>query len=238
MTRSDAEGHLNSTSVADDHPLSGLDEPIRGLREIGALFYQRGWSVGTSSNYSVVLNRDPCELLVTASGKDKGRLSPLDFVRVDGTGQPVSPNQPKSSAETLLHVVVAQELEVGAILHTHSVWSTLLSNLYFEAGGIVLEGYEMLKGLAGVDTHEYRYRLEIFENTQDIPALALQVRRRLTDVTNPLKHGYLIRRHGLYTWGRDLDEARRHIEILEFLLECEGRRLMLSGVRQDGGVPF
>lgn len=229
MSTLDTDRSNRGTGVADYHPLAGLNDQIHGLRETGAYFFQRGWSVGTSSNYSVVLHRDPCELLVTASGKDKGRLTELDFVRVDGGGIPVAPNQPKSSAETLLHCVVAKELEVGAILHTHSVWATLLSNLYFEQGGIKLEGYEMLKGLAGVDTHEYRFRLEIFENTQDIPVLAAQVRKRLTDPADPLKYGYLIRRHGMYTWGRDLDEARRHIEILEFLLECEGRRLMLEG---------
>ena len=220
---------IHETVVADYHPLIGCDEEINGLREAGALFYQRGWSVGTSSNYSVVLDDDPLELLLTASGKDKSRLTPRDFVRVDHDGQPVVPNQPKSSAETLLHVVVATELKVGAVLHTHSVWSTLLSNVYFEQGHVLIEGYEMLKGLAGIDTHDYSYPLEIFENTQDIPHLAEQVRERLTDSANPLKYGYLIRRHGLYTWGRDLDEARRHIEILEFLLECEGRRLMLEG---------
>lgn len=228
MSTSEEEKSNQQTVFADYHPLVGLDEPIAGLRATGAYFFQRGWSVGTSSNYSVVLGRDPCELLVTASGKDKGRLMAADFVRVDGYGQPVAPGQPKSSAETLLHCVVAQELEVGAILHTHSVWSTLLSNFYFEQGGINLEGYEMLKGLDGIKTHETSYRLEIFENTQDIPILAEQVRERLTAEGSPLKYGYLIRRHGMYTWGRDLDEARRHIEILEFLLECEARRLMLE----------
>ena len=215
--------------MAEYHPLSGLETEIQGLRDVGALFYQRGWSVGTSSNYSVVLDRDPLELLVTASGKDKGRLRTRDFVRVDHEGTPVVPNQPKSSAETLLHVVVAKELKVGAVLHTHSIWSTVLSHLFCEQGGITIEGYEMLKGLAGVGTHEYSYRLEIFDNTQDIPKLAKQVRTRLTDSANPLRYGYLIRRHGLYTWGRDVDEARRHVEILEFLLECEARRLMLEG---------
>lgn len=220
---------IHETVVADYHPLAGCEDEINGLRETGSLFYQRGWSVGTSSNYSVVLEQDPLELLITASGKDKSRLATRDFVRIDRDGHPVVPNQPKSSAETLLHIVVARELKVGAILHTHSVWSTLLSDLYFDQGHILLEGYEMLKGLAGIDTHEDSHRMEIFENTQDIPQLALQVRERLVDSANPLKYGYLIRRHGLYTWGRDLEEARRHIEILEFLLECEGRRLMLEG---------
>ena len=92
----------------------------------------------------------------------------------------------------------------------------------------MLEGFEMLKGLSGVTTHEHREWLRIFENTQDIPALAEQVRKAMADSDKPLTHGYIIRRHGIYTWGRDLDEAARQIEILEFLLECLGRSAMLG----------
>jgi methylthioribulose-1-phosphate dehydratase len=208
-------------------PLVGLESPIDALRETGAQFYRRGWSLGTSSNYSVVVDRDPLQLLITASGKDKGRLERGDFVRVDGHGKPAGEGQPKSSAETLLHVVVAEELGAGAVLHTHSVWGTLLSEHYFQQGGFWLEGYEMLKGLDGVSTHQHCHWVEIFDNTQDIAALAELVRPRLIDPQRPLTHGYLIRRHGLYTWGRDLAEARRHIEIFEFLFECVGRSLML-----------
>ena len=192
------------------------------------MFWQRGWSVGTSSNYSVVIGRDPLRLLLTASGKDKGRLTRGDFVVVGEDGQPLFEGQPKSSAETLLHVVAAQQPGVGAVLHTHSVNGTLLSDLFAADGGLAIEGYEMLKGFAGVTTHEYNAWIEIFENTQDIPSLAEQVRARLRDTQRPLRHGYLIRKHGLYTWGRDVAEARRHIEIFEFLLECTARRMMLS----------
>jgi methylthioribulose-1-phosphate dehydratase len=215
--------------------LAGLDEPIDALRRVGREFWQRGWSLGTSSNYSVVIGRDPLELLVTASGKDKGALGRGDFVRVDGEGRPVAPGQPKSSAETLLHIVAARHAGGGAVLHTHSVWSTVLSDLSHAAGGLAIEGYEMLKGLEGITTHEHALRLDVFDNTQDIPALAGQVRARLLDRQRPLRFGYLIRRHGLYTWGRDLDEARRHVEILEFLLECVGRRMALSGALPAGG---
>ncbi len=194
------------------------------------MFYQRGWSLGTSSNYSVVLSRRPLELLVTASGKDKGRLEPDDFVRVGQHGQPLVANQPKSSAETLLHVAIARSTDAGAILHTHSVWATVLSDLHFANGHVRIEGYEMLKGLSGITTHQHDVRLEIFDNTQDIPHLADQLSRRLTDTENPLRYGFLIRRHGLYTWGRDVDEARRHVEVFEFLLECLGRRLAMSSL--------
>jgi methylthioribulose-1-phosphate dehydratase len=199
------------------------------LRAVGRRFYQRGWSLGTSSNYSVVLRRQPLELLVTASGKNKGRLGREDFVVVDGDGHPTAPGQPKSSAETLLHTTLARRTDAGAVLHTHSVWGTLLSDLYFEPRGFTLEGYEMLKGLAGVTTHGQSVWLEIFDNTQDIPSLARAVEERLNDPQRPLRHGFLIRNHGLYTWGRSLEEAERHIEVLEFLFECLGRRLMITG---------
>jgi methylthioribulose-1-phosphate dehydratase len=167
---------------------------------------------------------------------DKGRLERCDFVRVGTDGQPTTAGQPKSSAETWLHIAAAQEMpEIGCILHTHSVWATLLSDVFAAEGGFAIEGYEMLKGFAGVATHEHSAWIEIFENTQDIPALAEQVRRRLRDALRPLRHGYLIRKHGLYTWGRDIAEARRHVEIFEFLLECTARRMMLCQVLSSKG---
>lgn len=216
------EARLNA-AIADLIPL------IDALREVGTQFWQRGWSLGTSSNYSLVVQREPLELLITASGKDKGRLSRLDFVRVGEDGRPIGPGQPAASAETLLHVVAARQPEVGAVLHTHSVWGTVLSQHFFPQGGLTLAGYEMLKGLAGITTHQTQVWLEILDNTQDIPSLAQQVAGRLSDPARPLRYGYLIRGHGLYTWGRDLDEARRHVEVLEFLLECTGRRLAMGG---------
>ena len=155
--------------------LNGLDATIAGLRECGRMFHRRGWSLGTSSNYSAVIGRDPLELLVTASGKDKCRLGPQDFVRIGDDGLPTFAGQPASSAETLLHVGLVRRGDVGAVLHTHSVWSTILSERFAADGGIEINGYEMLKGLAGVKTHELREWVPIFNNTQDIPALAREV---------------------------------------------------------------
>lgn len=202
---------------------------VDGLRDTGQILHQRGWSLGTSSNYSVVLDRQPLELLLTASGKHKGDLTATDFVRVDQTGQRIErpgdrfPAENKPSAETMLHVVIAQQPNVGSVLHTHSVWGTLLSQRYFEAGGFEISGFEMLKGLEGIKTHETTKWVSIFDNTQDIGALAAEVTARLKDPENPMQHGFLIRGHGLYTWGQDLAAARRHIEVFEFLFECVGR---------------
>ena len=212
-------------ALPTNHPLAGQENHIDQLRECGQLFHSRGWSVGTSSNYSVVLGSDPVELIVTASGKDKGRLLREDFVHVGPEGKPIEPDQPKSSAETMLHVVLATKPEVGSILHTHSIWGTLLSNYFFEQGGFEISGFEMLKGLDGIPSHEAKHWIPIFENTQDIPKLAAEVRERLDDSAKPMSHGFLIRKHGLYTWGKDVFAARRHIEVYEFLFECVARQI-------------
>lgn len=217
---------------SEDHCLRGLESQVADLVQTGRLFYQRGWSVGTSSNYSVIIDRNPLELLVTASGMHKGRLHADDFVRINDQGRPIVPGQPKSSAETMLHVVAAQKMpEVRCVLHTHSIWATILGDRFFDQGHVAINGFEMLKGLAGITTHDVNYQLKIFENTQDIAALANDVgtwldEQRRASQTGP--HGYLIRKHGLYTWGKDVAEAQRHIEIFEFLLECVGRQLLMA----------
>lgn len=196
------------------------------LAGIGREFHSRGWAFGTSGNYSAVLRRDPLRLIITSSGLDKSALRAGDFLQIDekanvlaGSGQP--------SAETLLHIGVARARNAGCILHTHSVWSTILSERHAAKKNLEIWGYEMLKGLEGIKTHEHRESIPIFENSQDIPALASEVERVLRD--DPKAHAFLLRGHGLYTWGEDIAQARRHVEILEFLLEVVGRRELGEG---------
>ena len=196
------------------------------LVEIGREFYARGWVFGTSGNFSAVTQRDPLRLAITSSGRDKGALRPEWILAIDaeanvlaGDGQP--------SAETRIHLAVVADTDAGAVLHTHSVWGNLLSDLHLRDGAIPLVGQEMLKGLHGVTTHEHEERVPILENTQDYDALSTQVAAALR--ANPASHGIMLRRHGLYTWGRDLEEARRHVEIFEYLFEVavRGRQLGL-----------
>ncbi len=201
--------------------------PTGALEEIGKEYHARGWSLGTSGNYSVALSQKPLRLLITGSGFDKGRLRPEHFVVIDETGRAVEAGGARPSAETLLHLAIVAQRGAGAVLHTHSLWGTLLSELGEPDGGLALRGYEMLKGLRGVTTHEHRLWLKIFPNTQDIPALALELTAGLQADDPGLSHGFLLAGHGLYTWGSDLAEARRHVEVLEFLLEAAGRRRSL-----------
>ena len=196
-------------------------EAAMDLCAIGRQFYERGWVLGTSGNFSAVLSPEPLRLAITASSVHKGTLAPEQILEIDeqarvlsGTGQP--------SAETLLHVEIVRARGAGAVLHTHSVWSTILSDVHAAERGLAISGYEMLKGLDGVRTHEHREWIPIVPNDQDMPRLAQEVRRALDgDATS---HAFLLHRHGLYTWGQTLADAHRHVEILEFLLEAVGRR--------------
>jgi methylthioribulose-1-phosphate dehydratase len=203
------------TGTADFATLAGE------LVETARAFYARGWAFGTSGNYSAVWRREPLRLAITASGLDKGRLAPEAIVEVDGDGAVVA-GDGRPSDETRIHLAVVRERSAGSVLHTHSVWNTLLSRAGLGEGGVTLEGYEMLKGLAGVSTHEHREWVPVVANAQDYDSLSREVTETLRQ--NPQAHGLLLSGHGLYAWGRDLAEARRHVEILEFLFEVEGRR--------------
>ena len=192
----------------------------RLLAAAGRDFYARGWVLGTSGNFSAVAGRDPLRLSITASGVDKGALAPAHILQIDERCE-VTRGRGRPSDESRLHLAVVRARGAGAVLHTHSVWGTILSEAFAEEGRLLVEGFEMLKGLAGVRTHEHCETLPVIENSQDMDTLSRSLEEALAKY--PDAHGVLLRRHGLYTWGRDLAEARRHVEILEFLLEVTGR---------------
>jgi methylthioribulose-1-phosphate dehydratase len=196
------------------------------LADMGKGFHARGWVLGTSGNFSAIVSREPLRLAITSTGLDKGSLTPAQFLEMDEAANVVR-GDGRPSAEALLHLAIVRGVDAGAVLHTHSVWSTVLSGSHASEGGIALEGYEMLKGLEGVRTHKHREWLPILENSQDMIELAERVSKTLREI--PGVHGFLLKEHGLYTWGVGLQEAKRHVEILEFLMEV----LVRSGAAQS-----
>jgi methylthioribulose-1-phosphate dehydratase len=183
--------------------------------------YAQGWVPATSGNFSV---RDKDRILITASGLDKGTLTPTGLLEIDSNGV-VLRGDGKPSAETILHLVLYRARpNAGAILHVHTIWNTLISARDASLGYVPLEGYELLKALSGVTTHAHLERVPILENSQNYTDLAQQLASVL-DI-NPQAHGILLSRHGLYTWGQSVAEARRHLEALEFLFQVEERRLL------------
>jgi methylthioribulose-1-phosphate dehydratase len=192
------------------------------IAAIGRRFYARHWVLGTSGNFSAVVSRRPFRLAITPSGAHKGTLSGRDILSVGDDGKVIGRRAGRPSAETAIHLVIAKQKRAGAILHTHSVWGTILSESHAKNRGLFLEGYEMLKGLDGVASHVHREWVPIVENDQDMTTLATAVSGELDEHAGA--HAFLIRGHGLYTWGTTLVDAERHVEILEFLFETVGRR--------------
>ena len=208
---------------------ANLLETASSLASVAKSFHARGWLLGTSGNLSAVVQREPLHLAMSPSGIDKGELTAEQVLTIDEHAKVISDHGVKPSDESLLHICIVKQRGAGAVLHTHSVWNTMLSDLFSANGGVNIEGYEMLKGLQGVSTHEHSEWLPIIKNSQNMQTLADTVAGTLDE--HKAAHGFLLERHGLYSWGENLAQAKRHIEILEFLLETLGRTLLVKNNR-------
>lgn len=185
-----------------------FEEAAERLIEVGRFFHSRGWAPATSGNYSARLADG--RILITVSGAHKGRLSRSDLMLLESD----DPRRP--SAETALHRALYRDRsDVGAVLHSHGPVSVALGRA---TGGTAwrIAGHELLKALPGIVTHETAVEVPIVENSQDMAEIEQAVAPRLGGAP-----AYLIRGHGLYGWGRDIAEAERVVEALEWLAEAE-----------------
>jgi len=184
------------------------------LAFVGRWMSARGFLPATSGNLSCRVSAT--HVAITASGCDKGELSPED-VLIIGIDEPAGP---RTSAETPLHLQLYRDRPAtGAVLHGHSLASTLVSASHLEEGRLVISGYELLKAFRGVTSHEASVEVPIFANDQDMAALSAAVSKRLARAPGAVC--YLLAGHGAYAWGDSVSEARRHLEALEFLLCCQ-----------------
>lgn len=192
---------------------------VEACRWIGS----KGWAPATGGNMSVRENDRWCWL--SESGKDKGTLTTADFLQVE-IATNSAPSGRKPSAETGLHTLIYRLYpQANAVLHVHTVNATVLSRIE-KSATLALTGYEMQKSLSGQTSHLDTLTIPLFDNDQDIDALARRIEDRAQ--THPLDYGFLLRGHGLTCWGRSVAEARRHLEGLEFLFECELRLRQLE----------
>lgn len=206
---------------------AALQVAIQQILAVGRRLDARGLAPATSGNYSI---RVADGIAITVSGSHKGRLSAAEVMLVDDEGRPLDGRTP--SAETALHVGVYRLYPlVNAVLHVHSIPAVSLTRSLPDSGQLVLEGYEMLKALPGVTTHETRISIPVFDNSQDTTALARLITTRLQQQPSP--PAYLIRGHGINTWGASMDEAERVLEAFDHLLTCE---LQTRQLRRGAGV--
>jgi methylthioribulose-1-phosphate dehydratase len=207
-----------TTSIALEALMGERKALCRTVAELAA----QGWCQGTGGNFSVTLDREPLCLLITRSGVHKRHLAPEHLMVIGPEGRPVDGETGRPSAEALLHARIVEATGAGSVLHVHSVSNTLLGEHFADRGGFVLRGYEMLKGLEGITTHEAEVFVPVLRNSQDMPALADEVGGLLAERSG--LHGFLLSGHGLYAWGASREQAHRHVEIFEFLFECAARR--------------
>lgn len=213
-------GDVTSRSRNDAPATAGRAAAVAELAAFGRFAAERGWVPATAGNFSRRLDAD--RVLVTRSGVDKGALGDADLVTVSLLG----PLPAGVSAETPLHVArYRADAAVGAVVHVHTVAATILSRACEAERRIRFGGYEMQKAFAGIATHAGEVDLPIFANDQDTVALADRVEATLG--ARPAVPAYLLAGHGVYTWGATLGDARRHLEAIDFLLQCtlEERRL-------------
>lgn len=198
---------------------------IEEMIDAARFFHQRGWLMGTCGNLSIKQSEG---ILVTPSGKDKGRLQPEDLLLVDETGRSLN-GVGKASEEFSVHQEIYARTDAGAVYHVHSIPNNLASHLWQSQGHVRLQGIEMIKGLAGKTLLD-RVKLPIVSNSQDMPELAANVAAGVrADVPAVLVH-----QHGIYVWGKDPQAARRHVEIFEFLLEYVVKVATLPGTSVAG----
>lgn len=188
-------------------------------------FSDRNWCPATSSNFSFRIHE---HFVISRSGVDKSLFELEDLIQIDHDGNVIEPMQERPSAETGIHLAIYDIFEeANCVLHTHSVNSTILSRQVRAGEFLRFNGYEVLKGLAGNTSHEVEEIIPVIPNSQDIPGLC-QGLYSLLDGQNAM-HGFLIEGHGLYTWGNNILEAKRHVETFEFLFECLWKEKVFHG---------
>jgi methylthioribulose-1-phosphate dehydratase len=202
--------------------MQNLDQLKQDLIETGRWIDSRHWCPATSGNLSAWIDAE--QFLITVSGKGKGELTPADLMIVDAGGNPVN-TQLRPSAETLLHSLIYSRFpDARYVFHTHSVYGTIMSRAIW-SGQLVFRNYELQKAFSGIDTHDVEMKVPVFGNSQDMVALAKEVEQHFDSAD--ACHAFILAGHGVYTWGKTAREARRHVEAMEFLLECEYKSCLL-----------
>ena len=179
---------------------------------------QNGWTPATSSNFSSRIKGNAELLAISKSGADKSSFSVEQVMVIDKNGGAYAPEGCKPSAETLLHTMLYEDSQISSVLHTHSACATIISMKYGNEKKIEFSGFEILKGIQGNTTHVMTETIPIFKNSQEIDQLAEEI--RAYKKSSPEMHSFLIEGHGLYSWGASISEAKKHIEVFEFLFEC------------------
>lgn len=213
---------MTFASISLEHKQQVIGE----LSQIKQQFAAKNWFPGTSGNLSMrVGDFDPEEFYfaVTASGKDKSLSTPEDFLFVDKAGRPAETTELKPSAETQIHCEIYRLTGCGAVFHVHTIFNNLISEWFGDEGAVPAQGIELIKAF-NIWEENAPISIPVLPNYADIPSIAAQVE----DVLNPAVPGILLRNHGIYAWGKNAFEAKKHLEAFEFIFEYLYRSTLLK----------
>ncbi len=206
----------HAATAAPELPEHAVQGVIALAHHAGA----RNWIPATSGNFSVRIDANDCA--ITASGSDKTKLAHDGVIRAPFTGGA----HPRQSAEAPLHYLMYRlSPAIGAVTHVHAEPAVLASLALAKDHRVRIEGLELLKAFNGIKTHETRLDVPVFDNEQDMDALARRVEARLQK--DGLGWGFLLAGHGIYAWGKDVTEALRHLDAFDYLFTV---MLKLKGI--------
>ena len=198
-------------------------DPRQLVVDLCRQFYFQGWCTGTGGGISV---REGQHIFIAPSGVQKERIEPEDLFVIDLDGNIVEPPADptlKISACTPLFLNAYRMRDAGAVLHSHSInvmLATLLCEDEFQDTHL-----EMQKGLRGVGYHD-QVRVPVVENTAHECDLADRMAQAIADY--PAADAVLVRRHGVYVWGRDWQSAKTQAECYDYLFQAAVRMRQLG----------
>ncbi len=191
------------------------------LAEIGRSFYQRGWVFGTSGNFSAVVSERPLRLAITPTGLDKGALDADQFLEIDEAARVVRGNGTAFGGDGTPPCHRAHSRGRRGIAHAFAVEHACFPTFSRPMAPWRSKDSRCSRACAASTPMSIAksFRSSRIART----SLNWLSKSKSLLKRDPAVHGFLLRRHGLYTWGKDLAEAKRHVEVLEFLLEILGR---------------
>lgn len=206
---------MSFITSAQDH------EEMKKLATLVRVMNSLGHNPATSGNYSLRSKTAPEIALVSESGIDKSKFTEENFLplyyQTRLMHEDFINSGRKSSDETDIHLTIYQITKANCVLHSHIVDALLFADLFPQQSFAKLTNLELLKGFKNIKTHEVEIHVPIFDNTQDIKNLAEVIKPAI--LSQPNNYGLLLRGHGIYVWGESVEEAKRHLEVFEYLFK-------------------
>lgn len=168
-----------------------------------------GLNRGTSGNASVRVAEG---FLVTPSGMEIEAMTPHDMVLMDMHGEFHGERQP-SSEWRFHHDILRARPEIGAVIHTHSMFATTMACLQRD-----IPPFHYMIALTGADTIRCApYALFGSQSLSDAAVAALQGSKAC-----------LLANHGMIALGEDLEKAYAVAVEVETLCEQYWRALQIG----------